>query len=207
MVIVLGYADAGVPLFFGCQFREMGMYVSWAQLFAASGIAGVLYETSNPAEDAKSVLERLCENASDLAIDPQRIGVWSASGNVPTALAVLMEGKARCGALCYGFTLDLDGSAAVASGAVQYHFANPVAGRRVEDFPKPTPLFIARAGQDQFPGVKESIDVFVAAALRCNLPLTVMNHPTGPHGFDFADDSAASRQMIRAILAFFKENL
>ena len=207
VVVVLGYADVGAPLVFGCQFREMGMYVAWAQLFAASGMAGVLYETSNPAEDVNAVLACLRDDSTELGIDANRIGLWSGSGNVPTALSVLMDGRVRCGALCYGFMLDLDGSTAVATAAGQYYFANPVAGKRIEDFPKNAPLFIAKAGQDQFAGVKESIDAFVAAALRFNLPLTVMNHPEGPHGFDFGDDSKASRSVIRAILAFFRDNL
>jgi hypothetical protein len=68
-------------------------------------------------------------------------------------------------------------------------------------------LLIARAGQDQFAGLKESIDAFVAAALRRNLAVTLINHPTGPHAFDSTDDSEASRAVIRAILEFLKSSL
>lgn len=207
VVTVLGYADAAGPTPFGCQFREMGMYVSWAQLFAASGMVGVLYESSNPAKDAGRVLEFLSRDGESLGIDPKRIGVWSVSGNVPVALSVLMDANVRCGALAYGFTLDLDGSSDVAKAATQFYFANPVAGRTVEDLPKDTALFLARAGQEQFAGLNDSMDRFVSAALRCNLPITVMNHPTGPHGFDYADDSARSKEIIAAILAFLRTHL
>jgi len=205
VVIVLGYPDVGVPLMFGCQFRETGMTISWAQLFAASGMVGVIYETRNPASDAGAVLAYLRGNGAALGIDGSRIGIWSSSGNVPVALSVLMEGQATCGALCYGTMLDLDGATGVANAAAQYHFANPCAGRSVEDMPSSTPLFIARAGKDQYGN--DSLDAFVAAALRCNLPLTLMNHAAGPHAFDLLDDSNASREIVAAILAFLRAKL
>lgn len=206
-VIVLGYPDVGVTSPFGCQFREMGMFISWAELFAASGIVGVLYETKNPADDLEAVLSFLRANGAALGIDERRIAVWASSGHAPLALSALMDSKVHCGVLCYGFTLDLNAGSGVATAAAQYHFANPVAGRRVEDLPTDCALFLARAGQDQFPGLNEALDAFAAAALRCNLPVTLMNHATGPHGFDFADDSEASRQVIRAILDFLRAKL
>ncbi len=192
VAILLGYPDVAVPLIFGCQFREkeMGMTISWAQLFAASGMVGVVYETRNPAADAEALLDYLRDNDLALGIDGTRLGVWSSSGNVPVALTALMNGKARCGALCYGFMLDLDEatgagqSTGVAQASAQFRFANPASGRRVEDLPRETPLFIARAGADQFPGLNQSIDAFVSAALRLNLPVALMNHPAGPHAFD-----------------------
>ena len=207
VVIVLGYPDAGVPTFFGCQFREMGMMVSWCQLLAASGIVGVVYETSKPTEDVNSVFSFLQKNGGALGIDKTRIGVWSASGNAPVALSVLMSGKALCGVLFYGITLDLDGATDVARSAAAYHFANPTTGRRVEDLLKDTALFLARAGRDQFAGLNEALDRFLVAAVRCNLPVTFANHPTGPHGFDYEDDSDESRQVIRCALAFLQAKM
>jgi hypothetical protein len=207
VVIVLGYPDFGVPTPFGCQFREMGMIISWAQLFAASGIVGVVYETANPAEDVHAVLACLRANAAEWGIDPSRIGVWASSGNVPVALSALMAGNLRCGVICYGATLDLDGASDVAQAQSQFRFSNPTAGRSVEELPRDTALFIARAGQDQFAGMNSSIDPFLAAAVRCNLPVTFVNHPTGPHAFDLLDDSQTSKHIIQAILAFLQAKL
>ncbi|HUA17401.1 MAG TPA: alpha/beta hydrolase [Bryobacteraceae bacterium] len=205
VVIVLGYPDVGVEMPFGCQFREMGMTMSWARLFAASGMVGIVYETRDPANDAHAVLSYVRENGAALGIEGTRIGVWSSSGNVPAALSVLMDGKARCGVLCYGPMLDLDGATSVAQAAAQYHFANPCAGRGVEDIPPDTALFIARAGRDEYGN--GSLDAFVAAALRANLSLTLVNHATGPHAFDLLDDSDASREVVAAILAFLRAKL
>jgi hypothetical protein len=207
VVIVMGYPDVGVPLVFGCQFREMGWVVSWARLLAASGMVGVVYETRNPAADADAVLACVRKNAAGLGIDATRLGVWACSGHVPVALSMLMDGNLQCGVLSYGFMLDLDGATAVANAAAQFRFANASAGRRVEDLPAQTPLLIVRAGLDQFAGLNDSIGRFVADALRCNLPVTVVNHPTGPHAFDILDDSEASRNVVRAMLAFLKTNL
>lgn len=47
----------------------------------------------------------------------------------------------------------------------------------------------------------------MAGALRCNLPVTLVNHATGPHGFDLMDDSEASREVVRAMLAFLQAKL
>jgi hypothetical protein len=208
VVIVLGYADSGVTMAPGwCQFREMGMIVSWCRLFAASGMVGIAYETSDPAHDAVFVLAYLREHSAELGIDERRIGVWAGSGNAPVALSVLMDGKARCGVLFCGMTLDLGGATGVADASRQYRFANPTAGRRVEDLPKDASLFLARGGQDEIRGLNDALDCFVAEAVRCNLPITFMNQPSGPHGFDYVDDSEDSKQVIRAALAFLQAKL
>lgn len=169
-------------------------------------MVGVVYETRNPASDVGAVMSYLRENGAALGIDGTRIGVWASSGNVPVALSALMEGTAR-GVLCYGFMLDLDGAAGVAKAAADYRFANSVAGRRVEDLPRETALFVARAGLNQFADLNESIDAFVARALRCNLLVTLVNHATGPHMFDLADDSEPSREILQSMIAFLRAKL
>jgi dienelactone hydrolase len=68
-------------------------------------------------------------------------------------------------------------------------------------------LFIARAGSDQIPGVKESIDRFAAAALERNANLVLVMHPTGFHGFDTRNDDARSREIIVMALEFMKRHL
>jgi hypothetical protein len=47
----------------------------------------------------------------------------------------------------------------------------------------------------------------VAAALRHNLPLTCINHPSGPHAFDLFDDSRAAQIVVRQVLAFLALHL
>jgi hypothetical protein len=62
--------------------------------------------------------------------------------------------------LCYAETLDLDGSTAVAEAAKKWGFVNPCAGKSVDDLPPDLPLFVARAGKDQFPEINPAMDLF-----------------------------------------------
>jgi dienelactone hydrolase len=113
----------------------------------------------------------------------------------------------KCAILYYGFMLDDDGSNNVAEGAETVGFANPCVGRTVNDLPRDVPLFIVRAGQDDIPGLNETIDRFLGKAVARNMPVTFTNYPDGPHGFDLKDDSEASREIIRQTLAFMQFHL
>jgi dienelactone hydrolase len=209
VIFVSGFPDPGFQKMLGCKFKEMGSYISWGKLAAASGLAAITYENREPATDLRALLQYVRQNAAKLGIDENRIGVWACSGNVPLALSLLMEegsDSLKCAVLCYGFMLDLEGSTSVAEAAKQFGFVNPCAGKSVADLPRDLPLFIARAGQDS-PQLNETIDRFLAQTLAGNLPLTFTNHPKGPHAFDILDDSVASREMIRAILAFMRFHL
>jgi hypothetical protein len=210
VLIVYGYSDAGVPNVFGRRFKEMGFTVSWARLIAASGMVAILYSNREPVEDVESVLGYVREHAASLDIDENRVGLWAGSGNVPLALWLLMHGErdyVKCAALCYGFMLDLHGATGVADTQKIVRFANPCAGKSVDDVRSDVPLLVARAGQDQFSGLNESIDNFVAGALRRNLRLTLVNHADGPHAFDLFHDSDTTREIIRQILTFLRFHL
>lgn len=210
VLFVTGYSDVGMQAFFGCRAKEMGSYISWAQLVAALGLAAITYTTRQPATDVRAVLEHVRQNAEPLGIDGNRIGVWACSGNVPTALSVLMQKEQphlECAVLCYGFMLDLEGSTVVAEAARTFGFSNPAAGRSVADLPRDLPLFIARAGRDEMAGLNEAIDRFLVEALHLNLPLTLANHHAAPHAFDTLHDSETSREIVRQILAFMRFHL
>ena len=209
VLVVTGYADAGVHRIFGRYAKDIGSNVSWCELLAASGMIAVTYVNTDPAADAVAVLEHVIANGAPIGIDASRIGVWSSSGNVPNALSLLMRRHAvvKCAALLYGVMLDLDGSNAVAELAQTIRFVTPAAGRTPADLPPDLPLCIARAGRDETPRLNETIDRFVAHALAHNLPMMVLNHHTGPHAFDAVDDSDASRDVVRRVLAFLRDRL
>jgi acetyl esterase/lipase len=188
----------------------MGSYDSWARLAAASGVAAITYANREPVEDASAVIDFVRDNGAAVGIDATRIGVWSCSGNAPTALSLLMrksEPPLRCGILLYGFLLDSEGSTAVADAARQFRFANPTAEKSADDLPEDLPLLLVRAGRDENPGLNPSIDRFTARALARNLPVTVVNHATGLHAFDLMDDGESTREIIRQTLAFMRFHL
>lgn len=208
VIFVSGYSDVGMQAMLGCKLKEMGAYVSWGQLTAASRLVAITYTTTEPIGDFDALLQYVRQNAADLGVDENRIGIWACSGNVPRALAVLMQANdfLKCAALLYGLMLDLDGSTNVAQAAKIFGFANPCAGKSVEDLPQNLPLFIARAGQDN-PQLNETIDRFLAKAVSGNLPVTFFNHHVGPHFFDAMHDSEATREIIRQILSFLRFHL
>jgi hypothetical protein len=209
VLFVTGFPDPGMRRMVGCNAKDITSNEDWARLVAASGLAAITYVNHDPVADAHAILEYLREHSDALSIEAERIGVWASSGNVPNALSLLMTASPTltCGVFCYGYMLDLGGSSGVADAAATWRFTNPCAGHLVEDLPDDLPLFIARAGRDEMPGLNDSIDRFAARALALNRPVTVVNHHTGPHVFDTVDPSAASRRLIRQILAFLTDNL
>jgi hypothetical protein len=188
--------------------RTYGPLTSWARLIAASGMAAIVYGSETPDEDIHALLRQLRSDADGLALDSDRIGLFATSGNVTVALSALMRDRSlTCAALLCGYTMDLDGSTAVADMSRQAGFVNACAGKSVDDLPDEIPMLLVRAGRDAFPGLNAALDRVVARALARNLPLTLINHATGGHGFDLDEHTAMSRGLIQQVLAFLQRHL
>jgi hypothetical protein len=191
-------------------YKEIGWTVSMAQLIAMSGMAAIAYTNREPVADLRLLLERVHDDAVPLRIDPSRLGVMAVSGNVPTALTTILRNAGRppsCAMFGYGCLLDLDGATDVADASRQFGFVNACAGCALHDLRRDVPIFISRAGRDQFPAMNASIDRFMSHALVENLPVTLVNHAEGPHAFDLFDDSRTSREIVRQSLAFLRQHL
>jgi hypothetical protein len=207
VVFVTGFSDVGAKKMLGCTLKEMGSYISWGELVAASGLVGLTYTNREPATDVQAILDYVRQHATSLNLDGNNIALWSCSGNVPAALSMLMQHarqSVKCAVLCYPYTLDLEGSTGVADAARQWGFANPSAGHSIDDLRHDIPMFIARAGQDQMAGLNEALDRFLAGTLACNMPVTFVNHSVAPHAFDLWHDSEMTRWCIKQILAFLR---
>ena len=201
MIVAMGYPDPTG------RFRAMGFATSWARLTAASGIVVALYANEDPARDASNVLAYLRENAVELGLDANRIGVFASSGSGPVALELLMrDSRLACAVFLYAFLLDGEGEPHAAKAAATFGFAYPLTGRTMLDMPT-TAVLVARAGHDQFEGLNQTLDRFVRDGLTANLPLTVINHADGPHAFDLFHDSETTRHVIRQVLAFLRFHL
>jgi hypothetical protein len=210
VIIAAGYPAAMEPRPTTLSYKEIGWTVSMCQLIARSGMVAIAYANRDPLTDLQAVFEHVHEDRESLKIDPARVGVVAVSGNVPTALASIMQDAGRtpaCAVLGYGCLLDLDSASDVADAARQFGFANPVAGRTVADLRRDVPLLITRAGRDQFPAMNASIDRFIRQGLAANLPITFVNHAEGPHAFDLFDDSRTSRDILRQTLRFLRQHL
>ena len=171
------------------KFKQLPPFTSWARLVAAAGLVGVLY--NGELDDAVRELAR------HPAVDPERIALVATSGHGPTALAQIARGGIARAALLYSYTLDVQPTPDVADAAARFGFATPTVGQ----LPK-IPLLVVRAGADEMPGLNAALDRFVAAALARDLPLTVLNVSGAPHAFDLAVDTDATRDVVRAVIAF-----
>ncbi|MEO8360720.1 MAG: alpha/beta hydrolase [Vicinamibacteria bacterium] len=211
VVFVTGYRDEGARTKLGCAFKDMESYIGWARLTAMCGMAAVLYENRDPATDAHAVLRSVRDKADDLGVDGARIALWSCSGNGPNALSLLIDAAAEtnlcCAVFAYACLLDEAPFTGVADAAKQWGFVTPARGRTIEDIPTNVPLFVARAGADAFPQLNETIDRFAAAAVKRDLPLTLLNLSGAPHAFDVMHNVESSREAIRRILEFLRLHL
>ena len=201
VVIIEGYPDPGFSKVLGARFMDIGWSISMAQLIAASGMAAITYANRHPAADAAAVLDYVSVNATALGIDRSRLGVYATSGHCPVALSVL--DRARCAVLSNPLTFDIGDATHVADAAKMFSFEAP----RIRTIAAGRPLFVIRSGKDEMPGLNASLDRFVAQALAENHPLWLVNHPEAPHSFDLFHDSEASRRILRAALAFLRDEL
>ena len=71
VIFVTGFSDLGAEQMLGSRFKDMGSFVSWAQLVAISGLAGITYANREPG-DVHEVLHYLQQNAASLGIDENR---------------------------------------------------------------------------------------------------------------------------------------
>jgi acetyl esterase/lipase len=198
----------GGPIPAGWAPKEWGVYRSYGELLAASGLAAVTFnhrlhasaDYPRAAGDVDALIAHVRAEARGYGIDPDRVAVWAFSGGGPLLASALA------------------GRAAYVRAAVSYYaFLGPPQAAAAEprlsalDLVRPAspplpPLLIARAGRDD-PALNASVDAFVTAALASGVTLELMNHPAGRHGFDILDDDDRSRDVIRRTVAFLRERL
>jgi len=198
--------------------KDWGIFQSWGRLIAASGMAGVVFThrlsypkpmLSEAADDVRSAIGYVRANAGSLNVDPDRVclAAWSAGGVLLTPAMREQPSFVRCLAAFYAL-LDIRSFSPYKDNESLESLSafSPLACFE-GDAPSTVPLFLARAGQDETPTLNASMDRFVAAAMAANAPVTVINHPTGEHGFDNQNDDDRSREIVRGALAFMTTHL
>jgi acetyl esterase/lipase len=198
--------------------KDWGIYTSLGRLLAASGLAAVPFnhrlryprrQYQEGAADLAALLELLRREGSSLGLDGGRVAVAVFSGGGPMLAPLLRDRpvEVRCLAAFYAF-LDTE-HVNLAEAGINSEIArrySPLAQLEARPSGLP-PLFIARAGRDAIPGVNASIDRFAAVALSHNVPIALVNHPAGSHGFDHREDDARTREVLEMAIAFFRANL
>jgi hypothetical protein len=209
IVLVAGYSDVGYAPLLGCRFKDTAMATSWARLVASFGMVAVTYGNARPAEDLDTVLRYVRDHAAELGIDRDRLALWSMSGNGPLALAALANwppGTFKCGVFSCAYLADLDGATHVADAQKQWRFTYP-GGFSVENLPADLPILIARAGNEQDPGLNLALDRLVTAMLAANRPVTCINFAAAPHAFEMFHDTLETREVMRQMFRFARFHL
>ena len=168
----------------------------WARIAAGRGIVAIIPDlrampgtgtAQAPARaregDFERVVAHVTEHAGEYGIDPERLAVFAASGNVAAALPAVQDAR----------------SSAIRAAVLYYGGA----GAEVTTFRRDLPVLWVRAGLDS-PRMNAAIDRLAALALSQNAPLTVINHGTGHHAFEARDDDAVTREVIDQSLEFVK---
>lgn len=199
--------------------RQQAMYDCWGRLVAASGLMAVTFDFTpignfarlrEPEQDMLDLLAYLRGQSELLGIDVNRLGIWACSSQPPIGWHMALRGApafVRC-LVCYYGALNLEHLLTETDPPEVWALLreySPVKylGLHPEMLP---PMLIVRAGRDH-PRLNQSIDTFVAEALRQNAPIEVINYPEGRHAFDALDDTARTRQIIQRTLAFLQTHL
>jgi tetratricopeptide (TPR) repeat protein len=165
--------------------KDWTIYRSWGRLVAAAGMAAVTFEARRPTVDADiaALFAALGEKGASWSVDPDRVAMWSCSGNVPAALRYAM------------------GTAPGVRALVAYYGASVVDRIRAD-----LPVLLVRAGRDN----AELLDgeaLLAGGAIGANAPWTVLDVPAMPHAFDALVDDAASRDIVRQTVEFLAFHL
>ena len=188
VVFVNGFDDRRLKADVGTILKDAGIYISWGQLVAASGMLGITYEAEHPDTDIHDVLRHVRANASHFRAIPDRICLWSSSANSALAVRVITDA-----------TLDYRDSlvcAVIYFGVIRRH----------GDLSPSIPLLVAKAGLDD-ERLNRDLDRFVQEAREANIPLEYLVYDDGRHGFDGRQDTEESRNIIEQTLEFLRSHL
>jgi dienelactone hydrolase len=167
---------------FGPQ-RNNAVAVGWAQTAASNGVVGIVPDLrmGRQVQDFDALVAHLVDRSADYGIDRDAIAVFAGSGNVTSAFPAVED----------------PGRTAV-KAAVMYYGTADVPAFRLD-----LPVLLVRAGLDR-PPVNRAITELAARAVAENAPVTLVNHPTGHHGFEVVDDDDGTREMIERTIDFVK---
>lgn len=197
--------------------KDWGIFVSWGRLVAASGLVGVTFThrlgypkplLAEAAHDVTDAINYVRANADSLRIDKDRICLIAFSAGGPLLSLAMRDSLpfVRCLVAFYAF-LDIQESTLHRSNETPEMLRAFSVITYLADARKMPPIFVARAGLDQIPGMNGSIDRFIREAIAMNAAIDFANHPTGVHGFDNQNDDERSREIIRRAIDFMKTHL
>ena len=199
--------------------KDWGVFASWGKLVGASNLIGVVFthrmgfpkpEFALAESDLNDAIEYVRKNADSLNVDGDRIALISFSAGGPLLSVPMRETRSFVrGLVAFYSFLDIQQSEmheqSIGDQEILKKYS-PISYLAPNNRRLP-PIFIARAGLDEIPGLNAAADRFISEALSKNINVELMNHPSGVHGFDNQIDDDRSREIIRRALMFLRENL
>jgi dienelactone hydrolase len=211
IIIVLGYPDIAGKKLLGSEFKNYIQFVSWCKIIAASGMAAIAYESTNPEQDIITLSNYLKTNENNLKIDITKVGAYTCSAHTPTTITYILNGSNnifKCAVVYYGFFLTHDFKYLLQIDTLSQNmgFKTP---RLAEPgtWKKDVPIMVIRAGKDNVPYINQTLASFYEKALNQNLPITLINYSNGVHGFEAYNDNETTRQIVKYTIEFWKYNL
>jgi len=163
--------------------RSGEFYSAWARAAASRGLVAILPDLrgGNEAADFQQLITHLTTNAAAAGVDRDAIAVYAGSGNVYAAFPIVEDPKMTA-----------------VKAAVMYY-----GSARVTQYRLDLPVLLVRAGLDR-PDVNRDIVAMASAAVTQNAPLTLLNHASGYHGFEMANNDDATRDVMEQTIAWVK---
>lgn len=212
-VVILVHGKARNPV----NLKSRGMYVTWSQLIAKSGMAAVAFNyrlstfdrTSEATEDIRDLIEYVRENADTLQIDKDRLAIatYSASGVAGLYFPLKERPPFIKAMVSYYNWLDLEHMRPYNEPNVfdKLNEFAPITHLQHEP-EKLAPMLVLKAGKDS-DQINDSIDRFMKLAEEKKADVRMLVHPEGDHGFDFENDDDTSRELIKQTIDFLTRNL
>ena len=181
LVVFINLGNMEVP--------QWKVYQDWAKLVATRSMAAVVYQCrgNNLAlSDTEDLISFLRSQSTALQLDPERMGIWACSANVPNGFSIAMQPNRdylRCLVMYYG-----------------------VQPPNMPITRQDMPIQIVRAGLDAHI-INNGIDNFLVKALQQDLPFELINYLEGMHAFDIFNDCDESREIIVRTLDFMEKHL
>jgi acetyl esterase/lipase len=139
--------------------KNMGVFVSYGELLAASGFVGICFDhrfvaparIADATGDVADLVAHIRKNAGSIGVDPERLALWAFSGGGPFLAAPLRERPAWLRALVAFYpVLDLERTPTGADSEISKALRRSFSAIRGlgEDARSAAPILVARAGLD-----------------------------------------------------------
>jgi dienelactone hydrolase len=177
-----GAAAAPALIFFNAG-RSHPFYTAWAQHAASRGLVAVLPDIrpDHFEQDFNLLLAHLRQRGAESSVNIDKLAVYAGSGIVSRALPLVQK----------------PGQTAVRAAVMYYGSA------QVPDYRLDLPVLFVRAGLDR-PDLNRAITAMASQAITQNAPFTLLNHASGYHAFETANDDDATRAVIERTIEFVK---